>query len=111
MRNLLVPMAALLLACGSQPSSDDAPGGNAPAAQEDQTVKSKDINETLARHSEELMAHEGIQGIYVGQNDAGDPCLVILATIPASELAGTVPDSLEGWPVRIESGDEIRPMD
>jgi hypothetical protein len=109
MRSLLVPllpMLALLVACGSQPPSEDPT-----PAQEVQTVKSTDINETLARHSDELMAHDGIQGIYVGQNDAGDPCLVILATVAADELAGTVPDSLEGWPVRIESGDEIRPMD
>ena len=34
----------------------------------------------------------------------------MLATVPAEELAGVVPDSLEGWPVRIDSGDEIRPL-
>ena len=73
-------------------------------------TEDRSIDAVLERHAERLVAHEGVQGIYVGQNDAGDPCLVILATVPAEELSGVVPDSLEGWPVRIESGDEIRPM-
>ena len=73
-------------------------------------MKSESIDATLERHAQRLMALDGIQGIYVGINDAGDPCLVIMATVPAEELADAVPDSLEGWPVRIESGDEIRPL-
>ena len=73
-------------------------------------MKSDNIDETLARHAKRLIAIEGIQGIYVGATDAGDPCLVILATVPEEELADAVGDSLEGWPVKIESGDEIRPM-
>jgi len=104
MRAMLV-LAILLVACGGGTSDEPIPE---PA--EAQTVKSDSINETLNRHAAELMAHEGIQGIYVGETEAGDPCLVIMATVPVEDLADVVPDSLEGWPVRIESGDEIRPM-
>ena len=54
--------------------------------------------------------YHGIQGVGIGQTADGQPCVLILATVPAEELAGAVPDSLEGWPVRIDSGDEIRPL-
>jgi hypothetical protein len=98
-------MVLLIAGCGGAPSGDPAPEPT-----EVEVVKSDSIDETLARHAEGLMAHEGIQGIYVGQTDEGKPCLVIMATVPADQLADVVPDSLEGWPVRIESGDEIRPL-
>ena len=100
-----VLLALLIAGCGGAPSGDPPPEST-----EAHVVKSDSIDETLARHAERLMAHEGIQGIYVGQSDEGRPCLVIMATVPAEALADVVPDSLEGWPVRIESGDEIRPM-
>jgi len=104
-RTTLLALLGFLVAC-----APESPREPAPESAEVSTVKSEDINATLDRHAEELMAHEGIQGIYVGLTDEGQPCLVILATVPAEDLAGVVPDSLEGWPVRIESGDEIRPM-
>lgn len=100
----------LLAACGSggeTGSTQDPAGAPVP---EDQTMPDTSIDAVLERHAEALLAHEGIQGIYVGQNEAGEPCLVVMATVAAEELEGVVPDSLEGWPVRIESGDEIRPM-
>lgn len=105
----MVLLVLLLAACGRGDSgSADHP---APPSEEVPAVsESPSIDDVLARHSESLMAHDGIQGIYVGQTSAGDPCLVVMATVPADSLSGVVPDSLEGWPVRIESGDEIRPM-
>ena len=106
MRNTALMLMFLMAGCGSAPTGEPVP-----EPVEAEVVKSESIDETLARHAERLMAHDGIQGIYVGQTDGGEPCLVIIATVPAEELADAVPDSLEGWPVRIESGDEIRPLD
>lgn len=98
----------LLAACGSGSES----GGSAGDAPQPEVahVPNQSIDITLERHAERLMAHDGIQGIAVGETEAGDPCLLILATVPAEELSGVVPDSLDGWPVRIQSGDEIHPM-
>ena len=106
MRASTMLVILLLAGCGG-----DFSGNPSPNQAEAEVVKSESIDETLERHAERLMAHDGIQGIYVGQTDAGEPCLVIMATVPAEALAELVPDSLEGWPVRIESGDEIRPLD
>lgn len=103
MRTLILFMILLIAGCAGSPSDQ-------PAAEET-AVKSESIDDTLTRHAERLIAIDGIQGIYVGQTDEGEPCLVIMATVPAAQLATSVPDSLEGWPVRIESGDEIRPLD
>lgn len=96
----VVLVALCLAACGGQsvPEPEEAPLNRAP------------IEEVLERHTPRLLAIDGIQGTYIGQNDAGAPCLVILATVPAEELRGSVEEEIEGWPVRIESGDEIRPM-
>ena len=98
----VILIAVLLAACASGPASEPTP--------EAFPVQSESIDATLERHAERLLAIDGIQGIYVGATDEGDPCLVIMATVPADELADAVGDSLEGWPVKIESGDEIRPM-
>ena len=98
----VILIALMLAACASGPASEPAP--------EATPVQSESIDATLERHAERLLAIEGIQGIYVGATDEGDPCLVIMATVPAEQLADAVGDSLEGWPVKIESGDEIRPM-
>jgi hypothetical protein len=104
--NRVILLAMLLAACASGPASEPAPEPAPEAA----PVQSESIDATLERHAERLLAIEGIQGIYVGATEDGDPCLVIMATVPAEDLADAVGDSLEGWPVKIESGDEIRPM-
>jgi len=98
----VILILVFLAACSSGPASEPAP--------EAAPVQSESIDATLERHAERLLAIEGIQGVYVGATEDGDPCLVIMATVPAEELADAVGDSLEGWPVKIESGDEIRPM-
>lgn len=103
MRRILF-LSFILAACGAGPAEDPAP-------EESSVSEQLSINATLERHAERLIAIEGIQGIAVGATDEGDPCLLILATVPAEELSGVLGDSLEGWPLRIESGDEIRPLD
>jgi hypothetical protein len=74
-------------------------------------MERRPIDEVLESNAERLMDYEGIQGIAIAETPEGEPCLLILATVPAAELADIVGDSLEGWPVRIDSGDEIRPLD
>ena len=74
----LLLVILLLVGCGGDSSGDPSPN-----QAEAEVVKSESIDETLERHAERLMAHDGIQWIYVGQTDAGEPCLVIMATVPA----------------------------
>jgi len=100
MKRMLLALLTTLVACG--------PAGSPPG--EESTMERRPINDVLASNAERLMAYEGIQGIAVGETPAGEPCLLIFATVPAAQLSEVVGDSLEGWPVRIESGDEIRPM-
>lgn len=99
----IVVLVLLLSASACSSANDPVP--------EASPVQRDSIDATLERHAERLMAIDGIQGIAVGETEAGDPCLLILATVPADDLAGVVGDSLDGWPIRIESGDEIRPLD
>jgi len=100
MNRILLTLITFLVACGS---------GESPQPEEP-AMDRRPISEVLASNAERLMAHEGIQGIYEGATEEGEPCLVIMALVPAEELEDVVSETLEGWPVRIETGDEIKPL-
>jgi len=73
-----------------------------------------DINGVLDRHDEEIMAIDGVIGIYVGAVDPDeDPprlCLRVLVLEDTPALRKRIPESIEGWPVVIEPSDPIRPL-
>jgi len=68
------------------------------------------INDVLDDHAPGLMKIDGVVGVYAGVLDDGAPCLVIMLRDDGAEKRGELPESLEGYPVRLEVGGEIRPL-
>lgn len=62
------------------------------------------IEETLDKHTEDLLAISGVEG--VGQGECGDrPCIVVYVFEKAPEVERAVPDTLEGYSVNlVETG-------
>jgi hypothetical protein len=56
------------------------------------------------------MAIGGVVGVYQGLCEGAD-CLVIMIEEDTPELRAKLPAELEGYPVRIDAGGPIRPLD
>lgn len=68
----------------------------------------RDIDAVLADHDRELLAIPGVVGVYVGVLDGQTPCLKVMLARADADLAGRLPSTLEGYPVRSEVTGEIR---
>ncbi|MBI5217129.1 MAG: hypothetical protein HY960_15340 [Ignavibacteriae bacterium] len=71
----------------------------------------RDINLVLESHSNELMAIEGVAGVYVGSLNDGTLCIGIMVVKLTQELQQKLPKELEGHPVRVEETGEIKPLE
>ena len=70
------------------------------------------INAVLAEHDKELMAVNGVVGVYVGLlGDGQTPCLKVMLARQTPEALRAIPKKLEGYPVVIEVTGEIRPFE
>jgi hypothetical protein len=71
----------------------------------------RDINAVLRAHDRELLAINGVVGVYVGLLDDGKTsCLKVMVIAKTIELERAIPKTLEGYPVIIEVTGEIRPL-
>jgi hypothetical protein len=71
----------------------------------------RDINAVLQAHDRELLAINGVVGVYVGLlDDAKTPCLKVMVVAQTAELERAIPKTLEGFPVIIEVTGEVRPL-
>jgi hypothetical protein len=71
----------------------------------------RDINHVLRAHDQELLAINGVVGVYVGLRDDGKtPCLKVMVVAKSSEIEKAVPKTIEGFPVIVEVTGEIRPL-
>jgi hypothetical protein len=68
------------------------------------------IAEVLNEHAPALMALEGVAGVYEGALPDGKPCIVVMMKSEQPVVRKDIPVLLEGYPVRLEFGGEIRPM-
>jgi hypothetical protein len=68
------------------------------------------LNEVLAEHSGALMKIDGVVGVYEGALENGEPCIVVMLRDAGPEKRKELPGTLEGYPVRLEIGGEIRPL-
>jgi hypothetical protein len=68
------------------------------------------ISEVLNEHAPRLMALEGVAGVYEGALPDGKPCVVVMLKSEHPVERKDIPATLEGYPVRLEFGGEIRPM-
>ena len=73
--------------------------------------QSRDINDVLRGHDQELLAIKGVVGVYVGlQDDGKTPCLKVMVVAKSPEIEKAVPKTIEGFPVIVEVTGEIRPL-
>jgi multidrug efflux pump subunit AcrA (membrane-fusion protein) len=71
----------------------------------------RDINEVLRAHDKELLALPGVVGVYVSVlEDGKTPCLKVMLRDDSARTAGTVPKTLEDYPVVLEVTGEVRPL-
>jgi hypothetical protein len=68
------------------------------------------IADVLATHTKALMRVPGVVGTYEGRDREGGPCIVVMAARLTPELRAAIPNTLEGWPVRIEETGELHAM-
>ena len=103
-RNLRALAAAVaLIAAGCQPHTSE----RTPAAAEHAPDQSLSL--VIARNAEKLMGIPGVVGVYEGET-GGKPVLRVMVVARADSILRRIPDALEGYPVEVEVGGPIKPM-
>ena len=99
------PWAALLSLCACLPGVGCRGDGKGSGP-----VEKRPIEAVLLQHTSELMALQGVVGVYQGALDDGTPCIRVMVVERTHELEEKIPARLEGYRVEIEATGEIRPM-
>ncbi len=73
-------------------------------------MPTRDINTVKEAHVQELMAIQGVVGVYVGELNDHSPCIGVMVVKKTDELEQKIPNVLEGYPVKIDETGEIKPM-
>ncbi|MDP4229113.1 MAG: hypothetical protein Q8916_01760 [Bacteroidota bacterium] len=104
--------AALLITgvyTGCQNSgSGSNPSQNLPTSVNQHALSASDLGQTIAiqnRHTDELMAIDGVIGTGTGVNDDGSPAVYVFTNRPA--VAG-IPSAVEGVRTRVENIGEVK---
>ncbi len=80
-------------------------------AQNSSPAPKRDINAVLAAHDKELLAIQGVVGVYVGTlKNRGTPCLKVMLVHKNPETERQIPPVIEGYPVVTEVTGEIRAL-
>lgn len=69
------------------------------------------ITEVLKENQDSLLAIPGVQGFYQGELENGHQCIVIMLDSLTEANKKAIPDSLEGYPVKIEVTGKIKPLE
>jgi hypothetical protein len=102
-RHAAAALAAVLLTAGCR-------AGDRTPPPTEKAVARRPLTEVLAAHTPRLMALAGVVGTCEGALDDGAPCFVIMVAALTPALRDSLPQTLEGWPVRVDETGEIRPM-
>lgn len=74
-------------------------------------MQRKSIEQVLEDNRDPLLSTPGVQGFYQGQLESGEDCIVIMVLNVTPEIKSKFGDTLEGYPIVLEEGGEIRPLD
>jgi len=100
-RSVLVQVILILLisiSCTNQTQIEN---------KEEQKLSVKDI---IAKHSNYLMAIDGVEGLYESADDDGNPIIKIMASAEDDDLISSLPDTLEGFKVVVVVTGKIEPL-
>ena len=99
-----LPLLALALALASAACR---PG---PVERDVTAAPPRPLREALAAHTPELMKLPGVVGTAESALDDGRPCILVLVARLTPALRKRIPETIEGWPVRVQETGEIRAM-
>jgi hypothetical protein len=74
------------------------------------TMTQPTIEQVQEAHTDEWMAIPGVEGTAVGLHQ-GKPCILILASVEASQLKGRVPSIVQSYPVVINETGRFHALD
>ncbi len=73
-------------------------------------MQRKPIDQVLKSNQQMLLAMPGVQGFYQGELENGDECIVIMVDSLNEDNKEVFPDSLGGYPVKLEATGQIKPL-
>jgi hypothetical protein len=103
---LAAVITAAIAAAGAGGCTDERPV----SGQHQGMTTRKSISDVLRENTSRLMKVGGVVGVYEGLLGNGEPCITVMVKEERPGLKEEIPDSLGGYPVRLEIGGEIRPM-
>jgi hypothetical protein len=71
----------------------------------------KSMDQVFKDKQDFLLSIPGVQGFYQGATEKGEDLIVVMVDKLTAENKKLIPDSLEGYPVRIEEVGKIKPLD
>ena len=106
----LVAAAIALIAAGCQTHPHESPPASAPVSEQaPDSATDQSLSLVIARNATMLMGIPGVVGVYEGVT-AGQPVLRVMVVSRADSTLERIPKSLEGYPVEVEVGGPIKPM-
>lgn len=76
-----------------------------------QAMSHKDIQKVMDSHTPNLMAIEGVVGVYIGETEKGEPCIKVMVAEDTTAIRDQIPAALEGIPVIVVVSGEIEGFD
>ncbi len=74
-------------------------------------MQKKPIDQVLKDNQKMLLSVNGVQGFYQGITDDGVDYIIVMVDTLTKEIMSKLPDSLDGYPVKLEETGEIKPLD
>jgi hypothetical protein len=73
-------------------------------------MERKPLNEVFIEYQDSLLSIPGAQGFYESIMENGEKCIVIMIESDTESIRKNIPDSLEGYPVKLNVTGKIKPM-
>jgi len=77
---------------------------------ENSNMSRKPVSQVIEERQDELFSIPGVQGFYEGAGDTGETVIVVMVDSLTEDLRKSLPDSLDGYPVKIDAGGVVRPL-
>jgi hypothetical protein len=95
---VLLVLLYISLACSNQKQINN---------NEEQKLTPKEV---IEKHSAELMAIDGVEGVYESADDSGNPIIKIMVSSEDREFLDSLPKELGGYDVELIVSGEIKPL-